>query len=72
MITSNNLFKAVLFFLGAFGTFYLLGAFYSASFNISNWPVEVRLGVAVFGTLIAFILAAAYLVLSDEKKHGVD
>jgi hypothetical protein len=44
-----NLFKTALIVLLTFAFFYLLGAFYSASFDISRWSIDTRFTIAFFG-----------------------
>jgi hypothetical protein len=54
----NLRFRIILGSLG-FLFVYLLGAFYSVTFNISNWLESTRFIVSIFGS-IAFIIVVAF------------
>jgi hypothetical protein len=54
----NLRFRIILGSLG-FLFIYLLGAFYSVTFNISNWLESTRFIVSIFGS-IAFIIVVAF------------
>ena len=62
----NKLNKHVLPFLALFLVSYLLGAFYSVSFDISKWQQMTRLTVVIFGGLISFL--ASPLLSEDDNK----
>jgi hypothetical protein len=51
-----------------FALFYLLGSFYSVSFNISRWTTETKGLVVVIGGMFALIsFVIAFLFKLDEK-----
>jgi len=54
----NLRFRIILGSLG-FLFIYLLGAFYSVTFNISNWLESTRFIISIFGS-IAFIIVVAF------------
>ena len=62
----KDLFNYVAVFAILFAITYLLGAFISTSFNIAEWRMDTRVGVAIFGTLISTALSLAY---NEMKKH---
>jgi hypothetical protein len=50
-----------------FGFIYLLGAFYSATFDIRYWSEGARFGVTFIGSMFSFILPAAYTLNKYDK-----
>lgn len=50
------LFRLLMGLIG-FIVIYLLGSFYSATFNINNWNEAIRFVVSLFGGLSFFALA---------------
>jgi len=52
--------KSVLLSVALFTTFYLLGSFYSASFDISTWTQVIRGVVSFFGGVIAIFGGIIY------------
>jgi uncharacterized protein HemY len=51
-----------------FALFYLLGSFYSVSFDVSKWTTETKGLVVTLGGMFALIsLVIAFLFKLDEK-----
>jgi len=51
-----NLFKTALIVLLTFAFFYLLGAFYSASFDISKWTYDARFAISSIGGFLSALV----------------
>ena len=67
----NNNIKVILVYISAWLTFYLIGSFCSASFNISKWIEDTRVIISVclgFATVIFLAIMIAINVFPDEKK----
>lgn len=67
----KNLIFATLIGAFVFALFYLIGSFYSVSFNISKWTSETRNFISVFGGmfgLISFVIAFLFNVNKIELK----
>jgi uncharacterized membrane protein YqhA len=58
--------KHIIPFIVMFLAVYLLGAFYSISFDISKWTQMTRFLVVIFGGLISFLTSP--LLSEDENK----
>lgn len=59
LIKTNNMKNIIYFtitFLFSFSLFYLLGSFYSVSFDISKWSDDARSIVSVIGGLFSFVI----------------
>lgn len=39
----------------AFALWYIIGAFYSTTFDISKWTIETREMISIFGGLTSFV-----------------
>jgi hypothetical protein len=67
--------KALLLFFTVFGLFYLMGAFYSASLDISKWSESTRENVVVIGGFLSVFSTAFFLISNlleqKETKKGL-
>jgi hypothetical protein len=66
----NLIIKTVFCTLLTFGLFYLLGAFYSASFNISDWTKDSRFGISLFGGMVSTMVAVVCIAFEYDKKNN--
>jgi biotin transporter BioY len=66
----NLIIKTVFCTLLTFGLFYLLGAFYSASFNISDWTKDSRFIISVIGSMFSILVAVLCLAYEYQKKDN--
>jgi hypothetical protein len=62
-----NLFKTALIVLLTFAFFYLLGAFYSASFDISKWSIDTRFAIVFIGGFFSAIVMVFLGTYGDNK-----
>ena len=53
--------------LYSFALWYIIGAFYSTSFDITSWSVETRAVISMFGGLTSFITIITYIMWDDIK-----
>jgi ABC-type multidrug transport system permease subunit len=60
----NIMKKRIIAMLSVFFLCYLLGSFYSASFNIKEWEQDCRFFVSVIGGIVS-IFCATYPSLDD-------
>jgi len=51
-----NLFKTAFLGIITFGFIYLLGAFYSASFDISKWTYDARFAISSIGGFLSALV----------------
>jgi hypothetical protein len=67
----KNILKSTLYGLLTFAFFYLLGAFFSTSIDISKWSADTRFTVALFGGMfsgIVIITAIMYYISYEDNK----
>ena len=53
-------FKPLIVFSIVFGIFYLVGSYYSASFNLTEWKDATRFVTALCGVVLGGIVTAFY------------
>jgi hypothetical protein len=67
----KNILKSTLYGLLTFAFFYLLGAFFSTSIDISKWSTDTRFTVALVGGMfsgIVIITAIMYHISYEDNK----
>jgi hypothetical protein len=64
----KNFIFATLIGVFVFTLFYLIGAFYSVSFNISKWTEETRNFISVFGGMFGLISFVIAFLFNVNKK----
>jgi uncharacterized membrane-anchored protein YitT (DUF2179 family) len=64
----KNIFKATLYGLLTFLFFYLLGAFFSTSIDISKWEIDTRFIVALFGGTFSGIVMIVSII--HDQTYG--
>lgn len=58
---------ATLIGIYAFAIWYIIGAFYSTTFDITKWSVETRAVISMFGGLTSFVSMITFLMFEDIK-----
>jgi hypothetical protein len=66
----KNIIKLMFIALLTFTFFYLLGAFYSASLDISMWNVDARFSTILFGGLFSAASIIGCLAIDDIRKEA--
>lgn len=51
----------------AFALLYIIGAFYSTTFDISKWTLETRAVISMFGGLTSFVIIITVFMYDDIK-----
>jgi small neutral amino acid transporter SnatA (MarC family) len=57
--------ESIITFVSFMVIFYLLGAFIAASFDISQWDIQLRAAIVFFGFPVSMLIAAT---VADSKK----
>lgn len=52
----------------AFALWYIIGAFYSTTFDITKWSVETRAVISMFGGITSFVAIITYLMWDGIKQ----
>lgn len=52
----------------AFALWYIIGSFYSTTFDISKWTIETRAVISMFGGLTSFVSIVIYLITNIENN----
>lgn len=63
----NKFILATIFGIYAFALWYLLGAFYSITFDITKWSEATRGLICIFGGLTSFVCMITYSMWEDIK-----
>lgn len=63
----NLIYFTVIFFF-CFSIFYLFGAFFSVSFDISEWSEETRGFITCLGGFCSIVTGLMVLGISNDKK----
>ena len=51
-----------------FALWYIIGSFYSTTFDIIKWSVETRAVISMFGGLTSFVSIVIYLITNIENN----
>lgn len=59
--------KRLILFISGFAIMYLLGVFFTTTFDIRDWEPVQRFGIGVAGLMIGFMMAF-FIYDQDNKK----